>query len=148
MNLVATVLSKERTMKVIVCLDEKNGMLFNNRRQSQDRVVRGDMIDIASGSRLLVNEYTAGQFKDDADKICISKMPMEEALEADYCFIENLSLAECKENIKEIVVYRWDKKYPADTFMDIDLGEYQLAEEKELEGYSHEVINREIYKRP
>ena len=148
MNLVATVLSKERAVKVIVCLDEKNGMLFNNRRQSQDRVVRGDMIDIASGSRLLVNEYTAGQFKDDAGKICISKMPMEEALEADYCFIENLSLAEYKENIEEIVVYRWDKKYPADTFIDVDLGEYQLAEEKEMVGYSHEVINREIYKRP
>lgn len=135
-------------MKIIVCLDEKNGMLFNGRRQSQDRVVRADIFGLVSSNRLLVNEYTAGQFKDEKEKVCITEQVMTDALEQDYCFVENFSLQEYKDKIDEIIVYRWEKTYPADTFFDIELGEYELVEEKEVEGYSHEVINREIYRRP
>ena len=31
-------------MKIIACLDDNNGLLFNNRRQSRDRVVIEDIL--------------------------------------------------------------------------------------------------------
>ena len=34
-------------MIVMVCVDDKNGMMFNKRRQSQDRVLRQHMLVLA-----------------------------------------------------------------------------------------------------
>ena len=39
-------------MKLIVCIDEKKGMMFNHRRQSQDRVLRDDIRKECQGSIL------------------------------------------------------------------------------------------------
>ena len=30
-------------MNIIICLDDNNGMMFNKRRQSQDRILRADL---------------------------------------------------------------------------------------------------------
>ena len=41
-------------MNIIVCLDDKNGMMFNKRRQSQDRVLRQRMLELAGEKKLPV----------------------------------------------------------------------------------------------
>ena len=51
-------------MKIILMLDDDNGMMFNKRRQSQDIAVREKTAGIAGGSRLWLNEYSRGQFLD------------------------------------------------------------------------------------
>ena len=33
-------------MILIVCVDDHNGMMFNHRRQSQDRILRGDILEL------------------------------------------------------------------------------------------------------
>ena len=33
-------------MNIIVCLDDKNGMMFNKRRQSQDKLLRSDIKEL------------------------------------------------------------------------------------------------------
>ena len=33
-------------MKLIVCLDDKNGMMFNKRRQSRDRVLIENVLEL------------------------------------------------------------------------------------------------------
>ena len=43
-------------MKVIVCVDKSNGMMFNNRRQSQDSVLREKVISLLDGKKLFLNE--------------------------------------------------------------------------------------------
>jgi len=37
-------------MIAVVCVDDRGGMLFNRRRQSQDRVLRGDLLALAAGA--------------------------------------------------------------------------------------------------
>ena len=37
-------------MRVIVAVDDRNGMLFHNRRQSQDRVLRERILSMTQGS--------------------------------------------------------------------------------------------------
>ena len=51
-------------MKVIVCVDDNNGMMFNNRRQSRDRILIEDVVKNVVGGNLLMAPYSAPLFKD------------------------------------------------------------------------------------
>lgn len=104
-------------MNLILCLDNRNGMSFNGRKQSRDRRIDADVEELI---RTEVNESVRMDFWDDS-------FPMEQ--------------------VEQIFVYRWNKKYPADTFCPIDLTQWVLIEQTEFTGYSHEKITRERYKR-
>lgn len=54
-------------MIVIACLDDNGGMMFNHRRQSQDRVLRAHIAALVGDARLWMNHYSAQQF--DAESI-------------------------------------------------------------------------------
>lgn len=133
-------------MKVIVCLDESNGMLFNKRRQSQDVLVRQDIMNHLYGSKLWMNDYSLKQFK---DEICPSIMADEDFLEKadvdDYCFVENLPLASYEQKISTLIIYGWNRRYPADFYFDIDLQNWEMTEEIEFIGNSHEKITKTTY---
>ena len=49
-------------MKMIFCIDDKNGMMFFGKRQSQDSVLREWIINYAKGSKLWMSPYSAKQF--------------------------------------------------------------------------------------
>ena len=49
-------------MKIIVCVDNQNGMMFNHRRQSQDRVLRKRILELTGGEKLWMNAYSQKQF--------------------------------------------------------------------------------------
>ena len=46
-------------MKLIVCLDDNNGMMFNKRRQSRDRVLVENVVELCKSEKLYTNEYSA-----------------------------------------------------------------------------------------
>ena len=54
--------------------------------------------------------------------------------------MENLSLEKYKERIKEIILFKWNRIYPADMYFDIPLveNEWKLTYVDEFEGNSHE----------
>ena len=57
-------------MILIVCVDDHNGMMFNHRRQSQDRVLRADILELTDGKKIWMNAYSRNQFAEsDAEKI-------------------------------------------------------------------------------
>ncbi len=133
-------------MKVIVCLDDNNGMLFNKRRQSQDKAVRLNMINHLHGQKLWMNEYSAKQFEESfQDSIAIDENPVENAGKADYCFAENFTLSPYEEKISTLIIYRWNRKYPADMCLDMDLSNWKAVHIEEFPGNSHEKITREEY---
>ena len=45
-------------MIVIVCLDDKKGMMFNHRRQSRDQAVTDRIQKICAGKKLWMNAYS------------------------------------------------------------------------------------------
>ena len=49
--------------------------------------------------------------------------------------------------LDEIVLYHWNRVYPADYYFDIDLHGWTLADQKEFKGFSHDKITREIWTR-
>ena len=132
-------------MIIIVCLDDAGGMMFNKRRQSRDRAVISDILKMCKGSRLWVNHYTAGLFKDSDDAVVIDEAFCEKAAAGEYCFAENILLMPYIEKIEKMIVYRWNRKYPADFLMDIDLQSWPCESVREFAGFSHEKITKEIY---
>jgi len=137
-------------MKVIVCVDNNNGMMFNKRRQSRDRILIEDIVNNLVGGNLLIAPYSAPLFAEtDLDAYFISEHILEEADPEDYCFIENKALLPYVERIDELIIYRWNRKYPADTYLDIDpisLG-FKLVASTEFAGSSHDQITKELYSR-
>lgn len=128
-------------MKLIVCLDDKNGMMFNKRRQSRDRVLIENVLELCKGEKLYTNEYSSKLFPEKSVEVIEEFSKIEDG----YCFAENFTVNE--ENIEEIIVYKWNRLYPADTYFNIDLAGWNLTETVDFEGSSHEKITREIYVR-
>ena len=73
-------------MIVFVCVDDRDGMMFNGRRLSQDRKLREAVLETASPGRLWMNEYSRGQFPQEAS-ICVSRDFLSLAQEKDFCFV-------------------------------------------------------------
>ena len=60
-------------MIVIACVDDRMGMLFNRRRQSQDAALRQRLLQRAARRTIWMSEYSARQFADcQADNIRVS----------------------------------------------------------------------------
>ena len=83
-------------MKVIVCLDERLGMMFNNRRQSRDSVLISDVVSDLNGEKLYISPYSEKLFDGLDVKLKIKDEPLKAAKRGSVCFIENCSLAEYK----------------------------------------------------
>ena len=132
-------------MKVIICLDDNGGMLFNNRRQSRDKVVLKDIVDCLDGSKLYISEFSQKLFSDCADFVIVDDDFLTGAGEDDLCFVENKSLGDVS-GIIEIIVYKWNRIYPADFKCDIDFSKYKLVQSIDFKGFSHEKITKETYK--
>ena len=136
-------------MRVIVCLDDNGGMLFNCRRQSRDRVVVDDILSVVGEKRLYIAPFSEKLFAERSDKVTVSEDMLFEAEADQYCFVEKDSLSECSGRIEEMVIYRWNRVYPADLFLDVTPERIGLSlfSTEELTGYSHEKITKEIFKK-
>ena len=134
-------------MIVAVCLDPKNGMTFNDRRQSRDRVVVDNIIKTASDNRIRISEYSQTLFADKGAHYIINENPLEQASATDFCFIENIPIRKYADKIEKIIVYRWDKQYPQTQSFDIPLPSdtWALQSITEFPGHSHEIIKKEVY---
>ena len=130
-------------MKLIVCLDDRNGMSFLGRRQSQDALLRKDLLAYVAGSALSMNAYSAAQFEA-GSPISTAEQPAA----CGYWFVENLPV-EPLLPLEELVIYRWNRHYPSDKKFPLALAleGLQLAHTAHFPGSSHEKITREVYKK-
>ena len=128
-------------MKIILCLDDNNGMLFNNRRQSRDSVLTDDIFNDLRGEKLNILPFSQQLFSSyEGNVIIVSDV------EADgVYFIENLDITPFLEDIDEIIVYRWNRVYPSDFSCNVDFSQFTVKSEAELQGSSHEKISKIIY---
>ena len=132
-------------MNLIVCLDDKNGMMFNKRRQSQDRLLRERVLALVPG-KLYMSAYSAKQFGEN-EKIIVCEDYASVAGENDFCFAEDKEIS--LENVNQIIIYRWNRQYPADVHFGFDTEDEGIAlvSTEELIGNSHPVITEKIFKK-
>ena len=133
-------------MKIIVCLDDKNGMLFAGRRQSKDRILRQEALALAGEQPLWMNSYSAGQFGREGS-IRVDEAFLANAPEDAWCFVENTDLTPYLAEITQVAVYRWNRHYPSTTWFPVDyfVNQWQLQSTREFVGSSHETITEEVY---
>lgn len=133
-------------MNIILILDDNMGMMFNNRRQSRDRELIKQIIELTRDSRLYMNAYSYKLYGEyDKGNIFVSEDCLSLAKEGDYCLVESSPLAPYTDRINKIIAYRWNRNYPYDYTLDIDLAEWNLCESTDFAGNSHEKITKEVY---
>lgn len=130
-------------MNVAICIDDDSGMLFNSRRQSRDRVLIEDFIKSAEGNKIFIRSFSEKLFAE--QNVIVNDMCLDEARENDFCFIEDESLIPYSSKIKTLIIYKWNRKYPADFVFEMPEG-FVLTETAEFQGSSHEKITKVIYK--
>ena len=133
-------------MNIIVCVDDKGGLSFNRRRQSRDRVLNEKLLALSAGSKLWMAPSSEKLFAG-APQVCVAKDFLEQAGAEDFCFVEQAVLAPYLDKIDHLYLVRWNRVYPADSWLDLDLTAWQLASTEEFPGSSHEKITLEVYKR-
>lgn len=117
----------------------KNGeMMFNHRRCSRDRAVIEDILSMHAPTDICVSAYSASLF-DGACVICDLANAKEKVL-----FLEDLPLLPALEQAQKIIVYRFDRTYPADVRLEIPQS-FSLTESLDFSGFSHDKITREVY---
>ena len=131
-------------MKVFVCVDEKLGVAFNNRRQSRDSVIALKMIEMSEGKKLYINEYSSKLFSD-FSVVAVDNDFLNKAKEDDYCFVELNSLAEYDDKIDTIILFKWNKVYPSDMKLEIDFSVRKLDSSFDFVGTSHDKITCEVW---
>ena len=59
--------------------------------------------------------------------------------------METVDPGNYKERTEELILFCWNRIYPAQLFMTLDLSEWKQTEELEFEGTSHEKITMKKY---
>lgn len=133
-------------MNLIVCLDDRNGMAFHGRRQSRDRYLTADVLTVVREKRLWMAPETAELFEELTESILVDADFPDMASSEDYCFCEDDRWLSCRSPVGSIIVYRWNRVYPADLrFPEEELLKRFCSVEKEFAGFSHPRITRERY---
>ena len=135
-------------MIIAVCVDGRGGVMFNRRRQSQDRAQREDLLNFCAGRRLWIAPYSAALFGE-REEVRADEEFMDKAEDGEVCFVEDRPIAPYAERVEAMVLYDWDRAYPTDVHLDFNPAEagFTLTEEREFSGTSHERIIRKIYVR-
>lgn len=134
-------------MILVVCLDDSLGMMFNNRRQSRDRILIADLVRYADGRTVRVSPYSAPLFPEDTPALSVVSDPQNVAEQGELYFCEEHDPVQIADRVEEIVIYRWNRLYPSDLRFTLDLGKFTLVGTECFVGSSHEKITKEIWKK-
>ena len=127
-------------MTIYVCLDDRNGMLFNKRRQSRDIKV---LEDIRKSADVLTIDAFSEKLIQEAEIPYV--LAPEEIPEDAHFFAEARDLSGLLPRASKLVIYRWNRHYPADVRFEGDLSAFRLESREEFPGKSHEIITKEVY---
>ena len=137
-------------MIIIQCVDNRNGTFFNRRRQSQDRLLRSRILSELHGRRLWMNAYSLRQFQKELPlevRLSVDEDFLAKAGTGEVCFVEGLPLLPWLDRIEQVILYRWNRDYPADTYLDLalDAPPWSLAAREDFPGFSHPRLTKEVY---
>jgi hypothetical protein len=126
-------------MTIILCLDDKNGLSFNNRRQSRDKIliediIQNDNVYILEHSAYLFAEYSVNKVNN------VSDLPNDAVYFHEITDPQNII-----DQFDTVIIYRWNRHYPSDVKFELNLNQYDKVQEKEFVGFSHDKITKEVY---
>ena len=141
-------------MVVYITIDNNNGLMFNNRRQSQDRIMRENMLKHCGEARLWISEYSKKLFtsQDETDipsNIIVDDDFWNKAGNIDHCFVEKDNLSKHIDKIHTLVIYKWNRNYPSDLYFDFSIldSNWKCLSVSDFAGSSHDKITKEVWER-
>ncbi len=123
-------------MKYIICVDNNMGIKFNNRRISKDIEIIKDIINY-NNYNIKIDDASIDLFQ--YYQFDINKL---KSTDNSYVFIEK-DILDCE----EIIIYNFNRKYPSDLKLTLNLNNYILMESIDIKGNSHQLITRKRYKK-
>lgn len=129
-------------MTLILTVENSLGLSFNNRRLSKDEEIIKNISKLCQNNKLYLDEYSKKLFK--YKNVKIVKLYNTNFQKDDYVFCER----EIPKNLsspKKLILYKFNRDYPFDNAIDIDLTNFKLIDTFDFKGKSHEKITREIY---
>ena len=129
-------------MILAVCVDNRMGLSFMGKRLSKDRLLRDKLLEL-SGGKLRMSAYSGKQFE---PGVYMASDYLSGAAECDWVFAENTEYLEFAEQIKQIVLFKWNRDYPADVYFSFP-GDWDLVSSEDFPGNSHETITMEVYRK-
>lgn len=128
-------------MTLYLCLDDRDGMLFNKRRQSRDAAVLED-IRTSLPDVLTIDPFSEKLIREaEIPYVLAGEALAEEA----HFFLEARPASAVIPLASTVVIYRWNRHYPADVRFDGDLTGFTLQSTTQFPGKSHETITKEVY---
>ena len=131
-------------MIAIFCVGDGGSFLFNRRRVSSDKAVIQWILDTCGEAPVCVSAYSAKLFPTGAN-ILVCDDPFEAS--ENVCFIEALPDGDWMRKTERVILFHWNRTYPADIVFPIDELRKRgtLVSSEEFSGNSHERITREVF---
>lgn len=129
-------------MILAVCVDNRMGISFMGKRLSKDRFLREKLLTL-SGGNLRMSAYSGKQF---GLGVQAGADYLSGAVEGDWVFAENTEYLEYADQIEQIVLFKWNRDYPADVYFSFP-GDWELVSAEDFPGNSHETITMEVYRK-
>lgn len=108
-----------RGLTVAICIDEKGGMLFGGKRQSKDRILIKNLLELCQGT-IHITDFSRALFSEHEEKIMVSKKPYKKCDKGDVCFIEDVPFSDFQTDVDRLIIYKWNRHYPSDTVLNIE----------------------------
>ncbi len=137
-------------MKLIICLDKKNGLAFNKRRQTRDKEQRKHMYNLVANSCIRINPYSFDLLSSeiDAAQIIASEDYLDAAGEDDFVFAEIDDAGAYADKIDVLYAYKWNRMYLSDIRFDAKIFDcFTCVRKEKIKGSSHEKITFEEYRK-
>ena len=120
----------------IIALEDKDGLSRCGKRLSKDRVMLSDIK--REFSHIFASEYTAALFTSPG-----YALPIPDPVPADAVLF--LELEDIPADADELIIYRWNRRYPSDREFDPAANGWRLISSSDFAGYSHRKITKERY---
>ena len=133
------------SLNIIICIDDRGGMLFNKRRVSRDEYLLDDMLRTVK-SPLYIKPFSAKLFSERGGAMLCDD-PLSALSDGDWCFIEDEDIEPHLHKAESVVIYKWNRTYPFDLKFNTGAlnSRFALKSSENFAGHSHEKITKEIY---
>ena len=133
-------------MIIVICVDDQYGMRFYGRRQSRDRALLERLVD--TGKNICMNSCSAKLFSQLSANVSVQDNFLQTAGPEDICFVEELPVDGLPENCDQLILYHWNRRYPADMYFPAEeLKKWKLIRTCDFPGNSHDKITENIYEK-
>ena len=135
-------------MTIIICTDERGGMLFNKRRVSRDEYVTLDILNTSASHTLYIKPFSEKLFADFGGYVLCDD-PLETAGCGDFAFIEDEDITPHLDKAHRLIIYNWSTSYPYELKFDTSPSElgFTRVDSKKFSGQCHDKIVKDIYEK-